>query len=137
MKKNVPQIIFISLLVALIISLLSVHDSFLKNFVINFFYAAVFSIINFAYFNMFSKKNLWEQNPKRSFWMAMAGMIPLNILVFFVLNLITGSLILGMPLENVLARQNAASYFMVVLIACVIALFIITLHLLNEKQTVR
>ncbi len=132
--KQIYQMISIALGTGFIISLFFHSKDWLNSFLMNLLYALVFTIVNFLYFNWIGKKCSWEKETKKTFLFSMAGMIPLNVSTFFLLNWLTSILYYGNAFSDFLANQNILSYFIVVLISCVIALFIITLQLLKNMN---
>ena len=132
--KNSKQILGLTIGIALLISLIFPSENWGKAFMFNLLYSFGFTLANYLFFKKIGQNNSWKKSPQKTLILSIAGMIPLNIFVLFVLNFITSVIIYHNNFNEFLASQNLLSYFIAVLIACVIALFIITLHLTKDLK---
>ncbi len=97
-----------------------------KNLPYFFIYSLVFSLGNMLYFNMIDKFLNWDNNPEKTLFISILGVIPLNAFIYFLLNLFFKVFIFGQSFQYFIQHINPLEYTMVVLFALVIALFIIT-----------
>ena len=89
-------------------------------------YSFVFSLGNMLYFNMIGKYLNWNKNPEKTLIISILGVIPVNALIYFMLNMFFKVWIFGQSFQYFIQHINPLEYTMVVLFALVIALFIIT-----------
>ena len=89
-------------------------------------YSLVFSIGNMLYFNLIGKYLNWNKNPEKTLIISILGVIPVNALIYFTLNLFLRVFIFRQNIQDFIRHINPLEYTMVVLFALVISLFIIT-----------
>ncbi len=94
---------------------------------INFIYSAVFAAANFLYFIYINKWIGWKRNPKKTLFISLAGVAPLNFLVFYCLNFLFSFFLFDQKLEDSLQITNYYTYVFVVMFSLAISLFILML----------
>jgi len=130
--KKIINTSLLIILLSIIISFIFHSGNSITGFIITLGYTTVFTLVNMTYFHLIGNKNSWEKHPKKTMTLSLLGLIPLNIVTFFVLNYITSVFIFHQSWTEFIHSQNLITYFIVVLISCVIALFIINLYLINR-----
>ena len=124
------QIISTGIIAAIIVFLLNLlladmHSAW-RNIPYFIVYSLVFSLGNMLYFNLIGKYLNWNNNPEKTLIISILGVIPVNILIYFLLNLVFKVLVFGQSFHDFTRHINPFEYTLVVLFALVIALFIIT-----------
>jgi len=132
--KTSKQIIILILGIALVISIIFPSQNWLRGFLINTIYSTGFTLANYWFFKQIGKKKAWEKEPKQTLIKSIIGLIPLNIIVFFLLNWGLNIFIFHANFKEFWSSQEPLSYFIAVLISCVVALFIINLHLIKKMS---
>ncbi len=129
--KTFIKIFVISLMISLVISSFFAYGKFLDILFINIIYTGIFSSANYFYFKWIGKTMDWKNQTKKTFFTSLSGMIPLNILALFVAKYLVQIVYLGHTIDRFWQSQNISSYVYTLLIAFVIALFIINLHFIK------
>jgi len=124
------QIISTGIIAAIVVFLLNLllvdmHSAW-RNTPYFLIYSFVFSLGNMLYFNMIGKYLNWNKNPEKTLIISILGVIPVNALIYFMLNMFFKVWIFGQSFQYFIQHINPLEYTMVVLFALVIALFIIT-----------
>ncbi len=132
--KTTKQLLALTFGIGLLISLIFPSENWINGFMINTLYSAGFTLANYLFFKQIGKDEAWKKNPKKTLIFSLAGMIPLNIMVLFIMNFIVSVGIYHTDIEHFIASQNLLSYIFATLISCVIALFIINLHLVKRLR---
>ena len=124
------QIISTGIIAAIVVFLLNLllgdmHSAW-RNIPYFIIYSFAFSLGNMLYFNLIGKYLNWNKNPEKTLIISILGVIPVNILIYFLLNIVFKVLVFGLSFHDFIRHINPFEYTMVVLFALVIALFIIT-----------
>lgn len=97
-------------------------------------YSFGFSLGNMLYFKVIEKYLNWEKQPEKTLIISILGVIPVNALIYFLLNWFFKVLIYGQDFTSFIQALNPLEYTLVVLFSLVIALFVITKHFLIKIQ---
>ena len=124
------QIISTGIIAAIVVFLLNLllgdmHSAW-RNTPYFIIYSFAFSLGNMLYFNLIGEYLNWNKNPEKTLIISILGVIPVNALIYFLLNLFVKVWIFGQSFHDFIQHINPLEYTMVVLFALVIALFIIT-----------
>jgi len=127
MKTN--KLIKVTLITTILVFILNIilgsSSSAIKNLPYFLIYSAGFAFFNFLYFNAIGRIFSWKKNPERTLIISILGVIPVNALIYFTLNLFFKVLIHGQDLQSFMQQINPLEYTLVILFSLVIALFII------------
>ncbi len=88
-------------------------------------YSLSFSIGNMLYFSFIDKFLSWYKNPEKTLIISILGVIPLNALIYYSLNLFFQVIIYGQSLQAFNQHINLLDYTIVILFALLIDLFFI------------
>jgi len=129
-KGFIKRFITVTLLVTVIISLIfGVKENFTKSlFLNNFIYSAAFAAGNLLFFFLIDKWLSWKKNPRRTLFISLAGVIPLNFVIFYLLNAAFAYFVDHESIEEALRIHSYFSYVFVVIFSMSIALFILMLY---------
>ena len=115
-----------ALLIAALNFLLGGGSAVWQHFYLYVIYSAVFATANALYFKAVGRWFDWHQQPEKTLIISILGVIPVNIIIYFGLNLFFRVFVYGQPFEQFIAHINPTEYIIVVFFALIIALFIIT-----------
>ncbi len=101
------------------------------SFAISFLYAIIFSFANFLYFDLINKFIGWDKNPKKTLWLSLLGVIPLNFIVFYILNFIVSFFIYHNSLMQSLKIVDLKKYIFVIFISMFIAFFFLIINFIR------
>ena len=124
-KKFLTTIIITSIIVFLLNIILGDWSSAVKYLPYYLVYATVFAIGNWLYFNAINRLMSWDENPEKTLIISILGVIPVNALIYFLLNLFFRVIIGKQDFNTFIKHINVLEYTFVILFALVIALFII------------
>ena len=130
--KTYFKIFIISVVISLSISMFFAHGKFIDTLIINVIYAGIFSSANYFYFKWIGKIMDWKNKTKKTFFTGLAGMIPLNIIALFFVQFLVLVIYFNNTFSEFIQAQNVKLYFLTLLIAFVISLFMINLHFINR-----
>ncbi len=124
------QIISTGIIAAIVVFLLNIllgdtHSAW-QNIPYFIIYSFAFSLGNTLYFNLIGKYLNWDKNPEKTLIISILGVIPVNALIYFLLNLFVKVWVFKQNFQDFINQINPFEYTLVVLFALVIALFIIT-----------
>ena len=125
LKKLLTTVIITSILVFLLNIILGDWTSAVKYLPYYLVYAVGFSIGNWLYFYAIGRLLSWEKNPERTLIVSILGVIPVNALIYFLLNLFFRVIIGKQDFNTFIKQINVLEYTFVILFALVIALFIL------------
>jgi len=125
LKKFLTLVIITAVLVFLLNIILGDWYSAVKYLPYYFIYSATFAIGNWLYFDAIGRFLSWEKNPERTLIVSILGVIPVNALIYFLLNLFFRVIIGKQDFNTFVKHINVLEYTFVILFALVIALFII------------
>ncbi len=125
LKKLVTVVIITSALVFLINLLLGGWSSSIQNISYYFIYSAGFYLVNWLYFAAVGRFLSWDRKPEKTLIISILGVIPVNALTYFCLNLFFRVIIGRQDFNTFIKQINALEYTLVILFSLVIALFII------------
>jgi len=123
-KKYILTIFFIVLaLIAINLLTSSVQDTFgnIKYYIV---YSAGFMVFNSLYYYGIGRVLSWDKHPERTLTISILGSIPVNALIYFVLNYILSVLMNHYTVNQFLKYQNVSEYIVVILFSLVISLLI-------------
>jgi len=128
LKKFLTLVIITSVLVFLLNIILGYWSSAVKYLPYYLIYSTGFAIGNWLYFYAIGHLMSWEKNPEKTLIISILGVIPVNALIYFLLNLFFRVIIGKQDFNTFIKQINVLEYTFVILFALVIALFIIIGH---------
>ncbi len=123
----IKKLITVSLVVTVIVVFVFGGEINLQNIFIKFIYSLVFAALNMLYFIKMDKWIGWKNNPRKTLWISLAGLIPLNIVIFYILNFLTSYFVAHQSWEEAIKPGSYFSYIFVIVFSLNIALFILML----------
>jgi sensor histidine kinase YesM len=125
-KKYITSILFIVAALVIINLLASGTEDTFKNIKFYFIYSGGFMLFNSLYYYGIGKVLSWDKNPERTLIISILGSIPVNALIYFVLNYLLNLIIFHNSFDKFLQRQRVPEYIGVILFSLLISLLIMT-----------
>jgi len=125
-KKFILTIIITSAIVLVLNFILGDWHDTLRNIPYFLAYSLGFSLANWLYFANITRLLNWDKKPEKALIISILGAIPVNALIYFVINLFFRVLIHGQDFHKFITQINILEYTFVIMFALVIALFILT-----------
>jgi len=133
-KKYISTIFFIVLALIAINLLMSDAQSTFGNVKYYIVYSVGFMTFNSLYYYGIGKVLSWDKHPERTLTISILGSIPVNALIYFVLNYILNVLMNHYTFDQFLKYQNIPEYVVVILFSLVISLLIMIRYFFKTIQ---
>ncbi len=136
-KKYISTIFFIVLALIAINLLMSDAQSTFGNVKYYIVYSVGFMTFNSLYYYGIGKVLSWDKYPQKTLIISILGSIPVNALIYFVLNYILNLIVWKASFSKFVAAQNMSEYIVVVLFSLVISLLIMIRYFFKTIQEER
>ncbi len=126
-KKFISIIVTVAITVAILNYILG-GTAILKYFHYYLIYSAAFAFLNKLYFVKVGKLLNWDKNPEETLIISILGSIPLNAIIYFLLNLLFRVGLGEQNLDAFIKHLNVLEYVIVTMFALIISLIIMTTY---------